>query len=875
MREGAATETAARAQALREWLAVTPAERDSWLRSLEASDPRQAALLRSMLADLLHGTQAAIAPDEPGEAAIRLTDSEPANASATSGHVGPYRLLRSLGSGAMGEVWLAEQEHPRRQVALKLLRTGVGSAELLARFVREANLLGRVEHPAIARVYAAGSADGVLGPVPYLAMEYVEGVDLGAWQAQERPSARRVLQLLGTLARAVHHAHLRGVIHRDLKPDNILVDPVGEPKILDFGVARALDDDSAGMTQHGQLVGTLAYMSPEQLAGDVHQVDARSDVYALGAIGYELLAGQPLHQLSGQSLLEALRARERIQARPLGQLKPGLRGDVEAVIMKALAETPAQRYDSAAALADDLEALLADRPVQARAPTWREALGRLLRRHRLATATAALVLFSLLGATLISLRAAHKEAMARAEAESRSEVAEAVTGFLNELFRSADPGSGLGADLTVRSLLDEAVRTLDRDPPRRAEVELALRQLLGNTWRNLGEYSMAQGQLEVALALATSEWEGAAEAAALLQFQLASLALDQGEVEAALERLRALHARSDLPDSLRLRVRAQLAHAPLVAGDPVTAAQELTTLLPEAERAAPDEHNDRLEWSVRQNLAVAQIQLGQFDEAVANLRRVIAAKQSVLGADHVDVLRNESDLATVLDQQGSWLEAADLLRSVHQRQLAIYGADNFVVAGTLQNLAKILLERGELEESAALFEQIAPIIEGQLGPDHPQTLILRGLRAYQYEAQGEVAKAETQYRAIVDSHRRRHGDSVPEALITRNNLAMLLQGDPARVAETEELYSTLHRDAAASLGADHFVAAIIAGNYGEFLLDQGQAERAGSLLLESLEVLRAALGDEHERVQKARGRVARWESAGRAFRERDDEGPAS
>jgi eukaryotic-like serine/threonine-protein kinase len=738
MSEGPAADAAARVLALRELLAVPPTERESRLRAMQDSDPVHAAMLRGMLADLLSGTQAeGAAPAD--DSALKIVEAQPTPASTEPvQQIGPYRLLRSLGAGAMGEVWLAEQQHPRRQVALKLLRGGVGSGELLARFVREANLLGRVEHPAIARVYAAGSAEGATGPVPYLAMEYVEGEDLGAWQGRARPTPQRVLQLLATLARAVHHAHLRGVIHRDLKPDNVLVDAAGEPKILDFGVARALDDDNAGMTQHGQLVGTLAYMSPEQLAGDLRQIDARSDVYALGAIGYELLAGQPVHELSGQSLLEALRARDRIKARPLGQLRPELRGDIEAVIMKALADEPSQRYDSAAALADDLDALLADRSVQARAPSRRETLARLLRRHRLAFATAALVLLSLLAATLISLRAAQSEATARAEAESRTEVAEAVTGFLNELFESADPGSGLGADLTVRSLLDEAVRTLDREPPKRPEVEFALRELIGNTWRNLGEYPRAQGQLDAALALALQTPDVVIGDEALLQYQLAALALDQGEVQLAVQRLLALQARPDLSEALQLRVRAQLAHAPLVAADPAAAAEALTALLPEAARAPDDGGSDRLEWSVRQNLAIAQIQLGQFDEAVANLRQIISAKQTALGVDHPDVLRNESDLATALDQQGRWQEAAELLRSVHQRQVGLYGPDNLVAAGTLQNLAKILLERGQVEESGALFARIAPIIEAQLGLDHPQTLILRGLRAYQFEELGAI-----------------------------------------------------------------------------------------------------------------------------------------
>lgn len=833
---------------LRELLSLPAAQRGAKLSQWASNDPQLAQEVQSLLESLMQGTQAAASSDL-GQSPDTELPRPAAEPNAGRRRVGPYRLLRLLGAGGMGEVWLAEQAHPQRQVALKLLRPGQAQGEMLARFVREANLLARVEHPGIARVYEAGSVDGV----PYLAMEYVEGETLGQWFEKHRPEATLVLQLLLALARAVHVAHLRGVIHRDLKPDNILIDAEGQPKILDFGVARALDEEAGGMTRHGDLVGTLAYMSPEQLHGDLALLDARSDVYALGAIGYELLGGEPVHRLEGQSLLQALRSRERLQARPLGLLAPLLRGDVEAVIMKALATDPEQRYDSAAAMADDLQALLEDRAVRARPPGRAESLARFLRQHRWEVGAVLGLLAVLLVATAFSLRAAQREAQARSEAESRSEIAESVSGFLNELFAGADPERGLGADLPVRSLLDQAVLTLEREPPARPEVAQALHRLLGNTYANLGEYSKARLQLEAALAVEQGSERDA------LQLRLASVTLDQGDVEGAKASLQSLAAQAEPGSSFDLAIRSLQARVPLTAADPAGAAAASTTLLAELQALPEDAKSERLRWNVQQNLAVAQIQLGQFESAEGNLHQVIAGKQAALGAGHPEVLRNQSDLATVLDQQGRWEAAADLLREVYAEHRRIFGDDNLVTAGTLQNLAKILVERGQLEEAGTMLAEIAPIIEGQLGLDHPQTLILRGLRAYHFEEVGELVEAEAQYRAIIDSHRRRHGDDVPEALIVRNNLAMLLARDPDRTAETGDSYAALLSDARSNLGAEHFLTAIFQGNYGEFLLDRGDYGRAGPLLQSSLEGLRAALGDEHARVAKARARLERWQ----------------
>jgi eukaryotic-like serine/threonine-protein kinase len=354
--------------------------------------------------------------------------NDPDNALPAS--IGPFRILRLLGEGGMGRVYLAEQDHPRREVALKVLRAAAG-AEAQQRFAREAELLATLEHPGIARIYASGTADTPAGPLPYLAIEYIRGKDLIA-HARERelPLPARLL-LLAAVCRAVHHAHTNGVIHRDLKPANILVDEQEQPKVLDFGVARVIGHEQfTRMTAAGEILGTLPYMSWEQLVGDA-RIDARSDVYALGAVGYELLSGAPPYPgLSQTTLLGAIETVRSSDPPRLSRTQPATAGDVETIIMNALAHEPAQRYGSAAEMAADIERHLAHQPIAARPPTARYLLGLFVRRHRALTAAAGLIAVALVVATAVSLRFAWSAARARGEAEARPAARAALNNFL-------------------------------------------------------------------------------------------------------------------------------------------------------------------------------------------------------------------------------------------------------------------------------------------------------------------------------------------------------------------------------------------------------------------------------------------------------------
>ncbi|MEO1130647.1 MAG: serine/threonine-protein kinase, partial [Planctomycetota bacterium] len=314
--------------------------------------------------------------------------------------IGRYAIIREVGHGGMGVVYEAEQENPRRRVALKVMRQGITTRQMLRRFQHEVHVLGRLDHHGIAQIYDA-DAETIDGTArPYFIMEFIEGPTLDAHVRDSGLTHRQTLELMARVCDAVHHAHQKGVMHRDLKPSNVLVkqestatsehgstvvDAIGQPKILDFGIARATDADmqmTTLQTNVGQIIGTLSYMSPEQLSGDPARLDTRCDVYALGVMLYRVLAGQLPHDLAGKPIPEVARIVSEQEPARLGSLNPALRGDIETIVGKAMEKDVARRYASAAELADDIRRCLRREPVLAHPPSHAYQLRRFAQRNK-------------------------------------------------------------------------------------------------------------------------------------------------------------------------------------------------------------------------------------------------------------------------------------------------------------------------------------------------------------------------------------------------------------------------------------------------------------------------------------------------------------
>lgn len=406
-----------------------------------------------------------------------------------------FRILSVLGSGGMGVVYRAEQANPPRQVALKVLAPGLGDAAARSRFALEAEALGRLQHPGIAQILQAGTYTSPAGEQPFLAMELIDGEALPDWAARTRPGPRAALQLLIEICAAVQHAHQKGLIHRDLKPGNVFVDRQGRAKVLDFGIARFVDGTRTLQTMTGQVLGTLAYMSPEQANGHHDRIDVRTDVYALGVIGYELLAGALPIDVQGAPFTTALRRLVEEEPLPLGQHDRRLRGDLQTIFAMALRKEPHRRYGSAQALADDLQRYLAHEPILARPATTIYLVQQFARRHRGLVAGGVLAGLALVLGTVVSLAWAVRAEAAERQAKAEARVANRTVEFVRGLFAAAAPRVALGQTITARDLVAEGSRNIGRDLADEPVLRARLAGLLGNVLIELGDHTTAEPML--------------------------------------------------------------------------------------------------------------------------------------------------------------------------------------------------------------------------------------------------------------------------------------------------------------------------------------------------------------------------------------------
>ncbi len=422
--------------------------------------------------------------------------------------IGQFHIKRVIAYGGMGAVYEARQEHPRRTVAVKVMKGGIASRSALRRFEYESQLLARLRHPGIAQIYEAGThvdprAPGE--PVPYFAMEYIpNALSVTRYVHDHQFSTRQKLELFIQVCDAVHHGHQKGIIHRDLKPANILVDSNGQVKVIDFGVARSTDSDLALTTLQtnvGQLVGTLQYMSPEQCQADPHDIDIRSDVYALGIVLYELLTGELPYDISRATIFEASLVIREQQAVSLRILNKALRRDVETVVLKALEKDRDRRYRSAAEFSDDLQRYLNDEPISARPPSLVYQLRVFARRNRGFIGAVTAVFIVLLAGAIVSTTLYFSAEAARQQAVTEEAKFKQVVRLMNTMLEGVGPSTGEGRATLLREILDETTLNVATELAGQPEVEAMIRTTLGNTYGQLGEFKTAELHLQKALVL--------------------------------------------------------------------------------------------------------------------------------------------------------------------------------------------------------------------------------------------------------------------------------------------------------------------------------------------------------------------------------------
>jgi tetratricopeptide (TPR) repeat protein len=738
--------------------------------------------------------------------------------------IGRYQLLQRIGEGGMGEVWLAEQKEPvRRRVALKLVKAGMNTREVIARFESERQALALMDHPAIAKVFDAGSTPQ---GAPYFVMEYVAGVPVTTYCDNHRLSTRDRLELFMHVCEGVQHAHQKAIIHRDLKPSNILVTEVDgkpAPKIIDFGVAKALTQKlsaDAMFTRVGAMLGTPEYMSPEQASSSGEDIDTRTDVYSLGVIFYELLAGAPPLELRKAALEEFLRKlREDDAPKPSTKFRTQdpttstevarkraaeprtlarqLRGDLDAIALKALEKDRSRRYGSPSDFATDIGRYLKNEAVLAVPPSVVYRARKFARRYRMALVTACAFVLVLIAAAVISIRQSIR-------ANREAAVAQAVNDFLqNDLLAQASAynQSKPDPDLKVRTALDRAAARVTGKFDRQPEVEASIRNTMGRVYTDLGLYPEAAKQHQQALDLRRRVLGSEHPSTLMSMNNLANVYMNEGK-----------YAQAETLLSQALQVMRR-----------VLGPEHPSTLLSMG------------------NLAIVYMDEGKYAQAEGLDSQVLQIRRRVLGPEHRNTLLAMDNLAIVYADEGKYAQAETLDSQTLEIERRVFGPEHPHTLSCMNNLAVAYGREGKYAQAEPLFSQILEIRRRALGPEHPETLSSMSNLADTYESEGKHAQAEALTNQSLEIRRRVLGPEHPETLMSMSNLADVYEGE-GKYAHAEALYSQTLEIQRRVLGAEHPLSLYTLSHFAFMYQREGKYALAETYATQALAGRRHSLG---------------------------------
>jgi serine/threonine-protein kinase len=866
------------AAAFDELVALAPDERGVRLGEICGDE----LALRRELEDLLSAADAQGPLDRPADEALAELLEEvaaPDGLEVIGRRIGPYRVLEEIGRGGMGVVYLAERADGEfeQRVAIKLIKRGLDTDELLARFRRERQLLARLDHRAIARVLDGGATESGR---PYFAMEHVTGLPITAYCDRHRLSIEARLLLFRRVCEAVHHAHRRLVVHRDLKPANILVTEEGDLKLLDFGLAKLLaaDDEEPDrqiLTRAGRHMLTPQYAAPEQVTGE--PVSTATDVYSLGIVLYALLTGRQAYRLGSRfsaddrrTILEVEPPRPsavaeastedgpsagelaRLRRSSPRALRRRLSGDLDAITLTALRKEPERRYGSAQAFAEDIQRHLAGQPVTARPERRRYRAQKFVRRHRVGVATV-LGVFAML---VIELATTAWQARAARRQATR---AEQVKQFLVNVFEGSDPGPESGPQTTARELLDRGAARIREELVDQPDLRAEMLTLLARIYDELTLFDSGLELADEAVAVGRRLGGGATRELADALETKASLLLSKerpDEAEEALREVIPMRRRllgEDHSDVARAqRLLGQTLHYQAAYDEALAQYAEALAL---QRRVLGDRHPEVATTLVRVGRTARES--GDSEGAERAYREALEIRRETLGPDHPDTTAPMNNLALVLRDRGALAEAEALFREALASDLRHRGRQHLETSTTMNNLATVLREQARYAEAEAFQREVVRIDRSLVGDEHrfvPQGL---GNLAEILFAKGEVEEAEALQREAVDLFRRLLGDDHPLTADGDRQLADMLAARGALV-EAETLYRRAVAAFEARFPGGHRQLGEAFIGLGELLAASGRDEDAEKLFGRAVEMLARLYPSEPWRAGRAEAALASW-----------------